>query len=135
MSDPPLINPNFLTDQGDIELAIAGFRRIREAWDAFGSYNLTIGEEYFPGPSVQTEAQILEYLREVVIQIYHASATCKMGKRGDSMAVIDASARVFGVQGLRVVDASSFPFLPPGHPQSTVYMLAEKIAAEILEKG
>lgn len=55
-----------------------------------------------------------------------------MSKQGDPMGVIDSKARVFGVQGLRVVDASSFPSLPPGHPQSTVYMLAEKIAADIL---
>lgn len=43
-----------------------------------------------------------------------------MGTSDDPMAVVDSKARVFGVQGLRVVDASSFPFLPPGHPQSTV---------------
>ena len=43
-----------------------------------------------------------------------------MGKASDPMAVVDAQARVFGVEGLRVVDASSFPFLPPGHPQATV---------------
>ena len=55
-----------------------------------------------------------------------------MGKQSDPMAVVDTQARVFGVQGLRVVDASAFPFLPPGHPQSTVYMLAEKIAGNIL---
>jgi choline dehydrogenase len=48
------------------------------------------------------------------------------------MAVIDNNAKVFGVNGLRVVDASSFPILPPGHPQSTIYALAEKIAAGIL---
>lgn len=54
-----------------------------------------------------------------------------MGKKGDPMAVVDTHARVFGVQGLRVVDASAFPFLPPGHPQSTVYALAEKIADDI----
>lgn len=52
----------------------------------------------------------------------------KMGTDDDDMAVLDASARVRGVQGLRVVDASAFPFLPPGHPQATVYALAEKIA-------
>lgn len=43
-----------------------------------------------------------------------------MGPRENSMAVIDSKARVYGVQGLRVVDASSFPFLTPGHPQSVV---------------
>ena len=55
-----------------------------------------------------------------------------MGARNDSMAVIDSQARVYGTQNLRVVDASSFPFLPPGHPQSMIYALAEKIAADIL---
>jgi len=43
-----------------------------------------------------------------------------MGVASDSMAVVDSHARVFGVQGLRVVDASAFPLLPPGHPQSTI---------------
>lgn len=43
-----------------------------------------------------------------------------MGKADDPMAVIDSHARVYGVEGLRVVDASSFPFLPPGHPQATI---------------
>lgn len=64
--------------------------------------------------------------------IYHAAPTCKMGSSNDSMAVLDSQARVYGTQNLRVVDASSFPFLPLGHPQSTVYALAEKIAADIL---
>lgn len=48
------------------------------------------------------------------------------------MAVIDSHARVFGVNGLRVVDASSFSLLAPGHPQATVYAHAEKIADDIL---
>jgi choline dehydrogenase len=51
-----------------------------------------------------------------------------MGKKDDPMAVLDSHARVYGVQNLRVVDASSFPFLPPGHPQALVYALAEKVA-------
>ena len=70
-------------------------------------------------------------MRESAFTLYHASATCKMGRSGDAMAVVDSKARVFGVEGLRVVDASAFPFLPPGHPQATVYMLAEKIAEDI----
>ena len=55
-----------------------------------------------------------------------------MGKQGDKAAVLDSKARVFGVQGLRVVDSSSFPFAIDGQPMGTVYALAEKIAAEIL---
>jgi choline dehydrogenase len=55
-----------------------------------------------------------------------------MGRREDPMAVVDAEARVIGVSGLRVVDASAFALLPPGHPQSAVYMPAEKIADGIL---
>jgi choline dehydrogenase len=46
--------------------------------------------------------------------------------------VVDSTAKVFGVTGLRVVDASIFPILPPGHPQSACYVLAEKIADDIL---
>jgi choline dehydrogenase len=66
--------------------------------------------------------------------VYHASCTCKMGKQDDPLAVLDSAARVYGVNNLRVVDASSFPFLVLGHPQSTIYALAEKIADEILKR-
>ena len=48
--------------------------------------------------------------------------------------VVDSKARVIGVKGLRVVDVSAFALLPPGHPQSTVYALAEKVADDI-KKG
>ncbi|KAL9595710.1 MAG: hypothetical protein Q9219_006276 [cf. Caloplaca sp. 3 TL-2023] len=130
MMDPPLINPNWLTHPTDIQLAIAGFKRQRQVWADMR--NLTIGEEQAPGPAVQSDAEILSYIRRTLAPVWHAAATCKMGHRSDPMAVIDTNARVYGVRSLRVVDASSFPFLPPGHPQATVYALAEKIAEEIL---
>ena len=52
--------------------------------------------------------------------VWHAACTCAMGKATDPMAVVDSSAKVIGVSKLRVVDASAFPLLPPGHPQSTI---------------
>jgi choline dehydrogenase len=55
-----------------------------------------------------------------------------MGKSGDSSAVVDTDCEVLGVTGSRVVDAGVFPILPPGHPQSTIYAVAEKISAAIL---
>ncbi|KAI6912136.1 GMC oxidoreductase [Hortaea werneckii] len=133
MSDYPVINPNWLNTPEDKDIAIAGFKRARQVWENMG--NVTIGEEYFPGPNVTTDAEILEFIQKSVIEIYHASATCKMGRANDSMAVVDPRARVYGVNSLRVVDASAFPFLTPGHPQSGIYMLAEKIADDILTGG
>ena len=132
MADPPLINPNWLTHPADTDVAIAALKRQRQLWSVLATYNLTVGAEAYPGADVQTDAQILDWVRSAVTPIWHAASTCKMGRGNDSMAVIDSQARVFGVQGLRVVDASSFPFLPPGHPQSTVYALAHKIANDIL---
>jgi len=58
-----------------------------------------------------------------------------MGGADDAMAAVDSKAKVIGVDGLRVVDASVFALLPPGHPVSTVYGLAEKISADIIADG
>ena len=117
MTDPPLINPNWLTDSTDQELAIQSLHRQRQIWSYLESQGLTVGDEALPGSNVTSDAAILNYIRQSLIQVYHAAATCKMGLANDSMAVIDNHARVYGTQNLRVVDASSFPFLPPGHPQ------------------
>ncbi|KAG6986436.1 dehydrogenase pkfF [Physcia stellaris] len=115
----------------DIEIAIVAFKRVRELWTLMNG--TTIGEEYFPGTaSVSTDEEILDFIRGGLITLWHAAGTCKMGKDGDADAVVDNRARVKGVSGLRVVDASVFPLLPPGHPQATVYAIAEKIAEDIL---
>ena len=67
-----------------------------------------------------------------MITVYHASGTCKMGRKSNKMAVVDSNAFVYGTSNLRVVDASAFPFLPSGHPQATIYAFAEKIADAII---
>lgn len=122
-ADHPLINPNWLTDRADIEVAVAGYRRVREFWKTETMKPFVIGEEAFPGLQVETDVQIADIIRKSFQTIFHGSCTCSMGRYTDPMAVVDSHARVIGVQGLRVVDASAFPFLPPGHPQSTVCML------------
>ena len=117
---PPVINPNFLVDRTDVEVLVAGFKRMREFWASQAMKPFLVGDEVFPGMQVQTDAQIEAVLRRSFNIIYHAACTCAIGLANDSMAVVDSQARVFGVQRLRVVDASSFPFLPPGHPQSLI---------------
>ncbi|KAJ5123515.1 hypothetical protein N7448_009612 [Penicillium atrosanguineum] len=132
-NDLPIINPNWLDSTADQEVAIAMFKRMREAFQSDAMAPVVIGKEYYPGEAVQSNADILEFIRNNVMTLWHAACTCKMGSSDDEMAVVDSQARVYGVQGLRVVDASAFPFLPPGHPQSTVYMLAEKISDAIIQ--
>lgn len=95
-------------------------------------FKRSVHVEAFPGPGVQTDDEIMEWIGEAMNTVYHVSGTCKMGRRGDGMAVVDGDAKVLGTQNLRVVDASAFPFLVPGHPQSIVYAFAEKIADAII---
>lgn len=130
--DKPLINPNWLTAQADQEVAIACYRRMRDVWRTKELQSIVIGEEKWPGKTVDTDEQILNVVRSSLMTIWHPACTCKMGRKGDPMAVVDSQGRVFGVGGLRVIDASAFPLLPPGHPRSIVYALAEKIAEDII---
>ena len=120
-SDPPIINPNWLTHPTDKAVAIASFKRTRDLWESEAMREITIGEEYFPGKAlVSTDDEIWEYIQTSFDAIFHAACTCKMGRTGDPNTVVDTRARVVGVQGLRVVDASALPLLPPGHPMATI---------------
>lgn len=128
----PVIDPNFFSDSADVEVAVAAYKRVREFWLSPEVKPFRVDDvEAFPGLDINTDADIEKLIKQSFQTIFHAASTCSMGKYSDKMAVVDNHARVFGVSGLRVVDASVFPFLPPGHPMSTVYALAEKIASDI----
>ena len=89
--------------------------------------------EYAPGPQATTDAQIDQYLRENVESVYHPVGTCKMGS--DEMAVVDDRLRVWGVSGLRVIDASIMPTIVSGNTNAPTIMIAEKAADFILAAG
>ncbi|RDW93709.1 GMC family oxidoreductase [Aspergillus mulundensis] len=157
--DPPLINPAWLTHPADVEMAVAAFKRLRSIFATRALEGVLIGDEYYPGEDVSSEDDegIVRHLRNAAYTMSHAAGTCKMGVEGDEMAVVDSAGRVFGTKNcesrpvlslivdcykvillekmltgaVRVVDASTFPFLPPNVPQSVVYMLAEKISDDI----
>lgn len=132
VADLPVVDPRWLTDPTDQSVAVAAYRRTRQAF-ASGAMQPVLADqaEYFPGATVQSDEQVLNTVRDTLMTVYHASCTARMGAVDDPTAVVDSGARVIGVQRLRVVDASSFALLPPGHPQSTVYAFAEKIADDI----
>lgn len=132
MLDPPVINPNWLTEPMDIELAIQAVKRARDMTSSVAMAPIRLGTEFTPGDSVNTDQELETYIRNNFFMNWHAACACKMGMMNDSMAVVDSKARGIGVNNLRVVDASSFALLPPGHPTSTVYGFAEKISADIV---
>jgi 5-(hydroxymethyl)furfural/furfural oxidase len=83
---------------------------------------------------MRDDAAAEAFIRESVAGIWHASCSCRMGPPDDPKAVTDAQGRVYGVRGLRVVDASIFPSVPSANTNFPVYMVAEKIAATMLAK-
>lgn len=109
--DLPLINPAWLTSPTDQQVAIAAYKRVRQAFASkYMQPVLADPVEYFPGPDVKTDEQILNTIRDTLMTVWHAACTCKMGRKEDPMAVIDSDAKVFGVSGLRVVDARYVSF-------------------------
>jgi len=98
------------------------------AQPAFDRYR---AREIQPGADVKTDAQIDEFIRQKVETAYHPSCTCKMGSQDDRMAVVDSEARVFGIDGLRVVDSSIMPSITNGNLNAPTIMLAEKLADHV----
>ena len=87
--------------------------------------------ETWPGPSVKTWDQVKDWVKNEAWG-HHASCSCPIGADGDPMAVLDSDFRVRGVDGLRVVDASSFPKIPGLFIVVSIYMISEKAADVIL---
>ncbi|HET6467615.1 MAG TPA: choline dehydrogenase [Geminicoccaceae bacterium] len=127
--DHPLIEPNLLASERDQEEMRACVRLTREifAQPAFDPFR---GPEIMPGASVRSDAEIDAFVRQKADSAYHPCGTCRMG--GDEFAVVDPEARVRGLDGLRVVDASIMPSEPSGNLNAPTIMLAEKASDLIL---
>ena len=127
----PLIQPNYLSAQKDLDVMVKGVKMSREVINqkAFDQYR---GTELNPGPDVQTDKEIEEFVRANAETIYHPVGTCKMGS--DEFAVVDDKLRVRGVENLRVVDASVMPTLIGGNTNAPTIMIADKISDHILGK-
>lgn len=126
---PPSMRPNYLAAETDRICAVEAIkyaRRLAET-DALKPY---IESEYKPGAAVHSDSDILEFARASGATIFHPTGTCKMGS--DPMAVTDASLRVHGIAGLRVVDCSIMPTLVSGNTHAPAVMIAEKASDMIL---
>ncbi|KAF7427852.1 hypothetical protein PC9H_007068 [Pleurotus ostreatus] len=128
--DSPIIDPRFLNNGTDIELFIDAVKLVRKVVNA-RCIKSAIVRETAPGPAVQFDAEIIEYLKGNVQTIYHPIGTAPMFPREDG-GVVDESLKVYGTQNLRVVDASVIPLQISAHIQHTIYAIAEK-AADIIK--
>ena len=126
-SQPPVIDPNFLGDDDDLETLVAGFKATRRLLEAPAMRSLCTTDVFTS--AVQTDTDIRRVLRERVDTVYHPVGTCKMGI--DPLAVVDPTLKVHGVHGLRVADASIMPTLVGGNTNAPTIMIGEKAAAMI----
>jgi choline dehydrogenase len=128
--EPPTIDPNYLAEEADIQLLLKSFAIAREiaAASPFASYRI---QEELPGPAVQGEAEIREFLKEHADTIFHPVGSCKMGH--DPLAVVNDRLQVHGIQGLRVADASIMPFIINANTNAACIMIGEKAADLIKE--
>jgi len=126
----PLIDPNYLSDPEDVQVAVDAIRLTRKIVQGSALQGFA-PQEYLPGEDVQSEEALRAAAGRIGTTIFHPAGTCRMGN--DTLAVVDAQLKVRGVQGLRVADASIMPEIVSGNTCSPTVMIAEKAAQMILD--
>jgi choline dehydrogenase len=126
----PEIRFNFLKTRYDFDALIAGTRICREIARQ-PALKPFIVEEVAPGPGVESDEALIADIRQRGVSNLHPVGTCRMGREVD--AVVDPKLKVYGVEGLRVADASIMPAIVAGNTNAPSIMIGEKCAAMVLE--
>jgi choline dehydrogenase len=127
-SDPlekPLVDPNYLGARSDLDRLAQAVEIAREIF-ATSAFSDWVGDEMMPGPDVKTDEQILAFCRDNADSYHHQAGSCRMGM--DELAVVDPQLRVYGVEGLRVADASVMPAVQTGNCNTGIIMVGERCA-------
>ena len=136
-SDPfeaPIIQPNYLAEEGDRRVLLAGMklaRRLLKTKPLEPYYD----HEDFPGDQVQSDDELLGAAKQRGTTTFHPAGTCRMGPRTDPLAVVDDHLRVHGLDGLRVIDASIMPTMLSANLNAATLMLADKASDLIRGKA
>jgi len=131
LSVQPEIQPNYLGVESDRRATVSLFRKARAILGAEAFKAHFVAEE-FPGTTVQSDDEILDFARQFGGTAFHHCSTARMGPATDPGAVVDNRLRVHGVEGLRVVDASVMPSIISGNTNAPTIMIGEKAAEMIL---
>ncbi len=128
--EQPIINPRYFSDETDCRAAIGGMRWIRKLFAAPALATYVVAETA-PGKDVQSDDELLHYVKQTGGTVFHATCSCKMGR--DLMAVVDDRLRVHGLERVRVIDASVMPAVTSTNTNAPTIMIAEKGAAMVRE--
>jgi choline dehydrogenase len=125
----PAVRFNFMTAQLDRDVTLEAMRITRRIMTAPSMRDIAT-DEIMPGVNIQSDDEMLDWVRKNAETTYHPVGTCKMGS--DPMAVVDDQLRVHGMEGLRIADASIMPTLTSGNTNAPSIMIGEKAARMML---
>ncbi len=121
----PRIQANYFTAERDQEIGIRSIRRVREIF-ATEPLRQRIQGELMPGPDIDSDDQLLQYVRDTAQSMHHWAGTCAMGR--GPQAVVDDALRVHGVEGLRVADAAVMPFITSANTNAPSFVIGQRLS-------
>jgi len=130
---PPGIQANYLSEEEDLDILVEA-QRVNIELAHTRAFDPFRGEALSDDAEDLSDEELAQMIRENAETLYHPVGTCKMGPANDSMAVVDSQLHVYGVQGLRVIDASIMPTIVSGNTNAPTIMIAEKAAEMIKHK-
>ncbi|KXN88615.1 L-sorbose 1-dehydrogenase [Leucoagaricus sp. SymC.cos] len=130
----PSVNPNYLQNPEDLRKLVRGVRvllAIARTEPLAGYLDHTNTRDDLDHQlHLKSDAEITELIKDRVETVYHPTSTCRMAPR-EQGGVVDTKLKVYGIRGLRVCDASIFPFIISGHTAGGCYAIAEKLADDL----
>lgn len=130
--DPPKIDPAFFSHPEDMEIMIKGWKKQYQMLES-SAFDDIRGNAFYPVDASDDKA-IEQDIRNRADTQYHPVGTCKMGPSSDSLAVVDKDLKVYGLDNLRVIDASVMPTLIGANTNAPTIMIAEKVADQIKQQ-
>ncbi|MFD1523193.1 GMC oxidoreductase [Pseudonocardia yunnanensis] len=127
----PVIDLGFYDEPSDFDVLLAGAKIVLEIsrLDPLARF---LAKPHLPASAEPTDTELTAHIRRWTQTVYHPTGTCAMGTHDD--AVVDPALRVRGVDGLRVIDASTMPASPHGNTNAPTIMIAEK-AADLIRQA
>ena len=132
--DLPLINPNFLSHEDDMNVMLNAVKLARKVIQTKPLSDIVL-EETVPGRSINSDEDIINYSKKMIKTNWHPVGTCKMGRDNDEMAVLNTKLEVKGIKNLRVFDVSMMPTIVGANTNAPAMAIADKATDLLLRSN